>query len=340
METSDVYYDPQFLSHDTGAHPENGQRLVVALQALLDSGIALEWPEVRPASVEAVTRVHHPAYVQALERMASEGGGRLDWDTAVSSASYDAALLAAGAGIAAVERAIAEHRRAFMLVRPPGHHARPSRGMGFCLFNNVAVAAAHALDATGLERVLIVDWDVHHGNGTHESFYADPRVLFFSMHEADHYPGTGFVDEVGAGKGEGFTINVPLRAGDGDGAVLAAFDSLLLPVAREFKPQLILVSAGYDGRRGDPLGDLSYSQDAFQWMTARLRAAAEELGAEGPLLFLEGGYSPEMLSSSIVATLRGLAGDEPIFRRTVSAAEKQDVDRAVSALRAFWPNCL
>lgn len=340
MEPIDVYYDPIFLKHETGEHPENRDRLAVAVQTLLDSGLQLEWATPQPASVEAVARIHDLDYIRTVERIASEGGGWLDWDTAISPDSYQAALTAAGAGIMAVEKAVSEHRRALMLVRPPGHHARPSQGMGFCLFNNVAVAAAHAVEVLGLERVLIVDWDVHHGNGTHDAFVGDPRVLFFSMHEADHYPGTGFVDEVGTGSAAGYTLNVPLRAGDGDGAVLYAFESLLMPIAREFKPGLILVSAGYDGQRGDPLGDLGYSQAAFQWMAARLRALATELHAEGPLVFLEGGYSPRMLSDSIVATLLGMAGEEPEFDRTVSDAERQDVDRAIRTARAHWPTVL
>lgn len=340
MEPLDIYYDPVFLKHETGEHPENKDRLAVAVQTLLDSGLPLEWVTPQPASVEAVARIHDSSYIETVERIASEGGGWLDWDTAISPDSYQAALTAAGAGIMAVEKAVGQHRQAFMLVRPPGHHARPSQGMGFCLFNNVAVAAAHAVEVMGLERVLIVDWDVHHGNGTHDAFLGDPRVLFFSMHEADHYPGTGLVDELGTGSAEGYSLNVPLRAGDGDGAVLYAFESLLLPIARDFKPRLILVSAGYDGQRGDPLGDLGYSQAAFQWMAARLRALALELHAEGPLVFLEGGYSPRMLSDSIVATLRGMAGEEPQFDRAISDAERQDVERAIRAARPHWPTVL
>ena len=340
MGSIDVYYDPLFLKHDTGEHPENKKRLAVSLQTLLDSDLDLDWVSPKPATVENIARVHDLTYIGSVERTARNGGGWLDWDTAISPDSYDAALLAAGAGLMAVERSLQMGRRAFLLVRPPGHHARPSQGMGFCLFNNIAVAAAHALGVLGLERVLIVDWDVHHGNGTHDAFYDDPRVLFFSMHEGDHYPGTGFVSEVGAGPGAGYTINVPLGSGSGDGAILTAFNDLLFPVAKAFEPQLILISAGYDGQRGDPLGDLRYSVAAFQWMAARLRSLAQECGAAGPVAFLEGGYSPTMLAASIVVTIRGLAGEEPVFEPQVSDAERREVQHAIEAMRPYWDQVL
>jgi acetoin utilization deacetylase AcuC-like enzyme len=230
MTAIDVYYHPLFLEHETGDHPENKERLVAATHALLDSGLELEWVTPVPASVEAIARVHDPAYIESVREMAERGGGWLDADTSVSLKSYEAALLAAGAGLMAVDKALQTGEKAFLLVRPPGHHACPNKGMGFCLFNNVAVAAAYALAEKGLERVLIVDWDVHHGNGTQAMFYKEPRVLFFSTHEAGHYPGTGKTVETGADVAAGTTINVPLMAGDGDGAVQQAFDTLLAPV--------------------------------------------------------------------------------------------------------------
>jgi acetoin utilization deacetylase AcuC-like enzyme len=336
MTAVDVYYHPLFLEHETGEHPENKKRLAVTLQALLDSGPGIEWVTPEPASVEAIARVHDPAYIRSVEKLAEDGGGWLDLDTAVSPRSYEAALLAAGSGLMAVDKALRSGEKAFLVVRPPGHHAMPKQGMGFCLFNNIAVAAAYALEAKGLERVLIVDWDVHHGNGTQAMFYQDPRVLFFSTHEAGHYPGTGKTVETGGDIAAGTTVNVPLMAGDGDGAVLQAFDTVLTPLARAFKPQLVLVSAGYDAQKGDPLGDLCFSQTAYQWMAARLVQIAEEVGAAGPVCFLEGGYSPSMLARSVVATVRGLGGDMPEFNPAVTADERADVREALEEVKPYW----
>jgi acetoin utilization deacetylase AcuC-like enzyme len=319
MDPLAIYYHPLFIQHETGDHVENKARLVVAKQIIADSGLDLEWVEPEAAPVEAIARIHDPAYIESI-----------------SLRSYDAAVLAAGAGLGAVDRALSGGQNAFMLVRPPGHHACRSRGMGFCLFNNIAVAAAYALEELGLERVLIVDWDVHHGNGTQAAFYGDPRVLFFSMHMAGHFPGTGMTREVGSGKGAGFTVNVPLQAGAGDGAVRLAFESILIPLARAFEPQLILVSAGYDPQEGDPLGGLCFSRDAFQWMAAHLAGLSQELGAAGPLCFLEGGYVPEMMAGSVVATLKGLMGESPSFERTVSPDERADVREALEEIKPYW----
>jgi acetoin utilization deacetylase AcuC-like enzyme len=331
-----IFYHPLFLQHETGEHPENKERLVVARRALVDSGLELEWITPEPAPVSAIARIHDLGYIDLVRTTAGGGGGWLDWDTAVSPDSYDAAMLAAGAGLMAVDRSLTTGQGAFMLVRPPGHHACRSRGMGFCLFNNIAVAAAHALDGSGLQRVLIVDWDVHHGNGTQAAFYDDPRVLFFSMHEAGHYPGTGMAREVGSGGGAGYTVNVPVQAGAADGAVLLAFESLLEPLARAFRPQMVLVSAGYDAQRGDPLGDLRLSQTSFQWMAARLLSLCREVGASGPLCFLEGGYVPEMMAASVVATLKGLQGETPLFEPTISDDERADVREALDEVRPYW----
>jgi acetoin utilization deacetylase AcuC-like enzyme len=208
--------------------------------------------------------------------------------------------------------------------------------MGFCLFNNIAVAAAYAVAELGLERVLIVDWDVHHGNGTQAAFYSDAHVLFYSMHQAGHYPGTGMAREVGSEEGAGFTIDVPLQSGAGDGAVRLAFESLLLPVAKAFRPQLVLVSAGYDPQEGDILGGLCYSQDAFQWMAATLAELCLETGAAGPICFLEGGYVPDMAAKSIVATIKGLQGEKPDFQNVATADEKADIREALEEARPHW----
>jgi len=311
MDPVAVYYHPVFMEHETGEHVENKRRLAVAKQVLEDSDLELEWIAPEPASLEAIARVHDQDHIEAVRSAAERGGGWLDADTVVSPRSYDAALVAAGAGVQAVEQSLKSGQRAFMLVRPPGHHATRTRAMGFCLFNNIAVAAAHALEGLDADKGCIVDWDVHHGNGTQAVFYEDPRVLFFSMHQAGHYPGTGRASEVGAGEGEGFTVNVPLQPGAGDGAVRLAFESLLLPLARAFRPDVVLVSAGYDAQLGDILGGLRFSEDSYQWMSASLAELSQEVGASGPLCFLEGGYVPEMVAKSIVATTKGFQGAKP-----------------------------
>jgi acetoin utilization deacetylase AcuC-like enzyme len=340
MDPVAVYYHPLFIQHETGEHPENKKRLVVAKRVLEESGLDLEWVTPEPAAVCAVARVHDPAYIELVRRVAEEGGGWLDMDTVVSPKSYDAALMATGAGLMAVERSLAGGQKAFLLVRPPGHHACRARGMGFCLFNNIAIAASYALEELGVSRVLIVDWDVHHGNGTQAAFYDDPRVLFFSMHQAGHFPGTGMASEVGAAGGAGFTVDVPLQPGAGDGAVLLAFESLLLPLARAFRPELVLVSAGYDPQQGDLMGGLCFSQDAFQWMAACLVELGQEVGAAGPLCFLEGGYVPEMAARSILATIRGLLQEKPVFERTASKEERADVREALEEAKAHWKGVL
>jgi acetoin utilization deacetylase AcuC-like enzyme len=340
MEPVAVYYHPLFIEHETGEHPECKERLVVARQIVAGSGLNLEWITPEPAPVSAIARIHDQAYIDSVRVLAEEGGGRLDWDTVVSPRSYEAALMAAGAGLMAVDRCLSGGQNAFMLVRPPGHHACRSRGMGFCLFNNIAIAAAYALDELGLDRVLIVDWDVHHGNGTQAAFYTDPRVLFFSTHLAGHFPGTGKAREVGGGEGAGHTVNIPLQAGGGDGAVLLAFESLLAPLARAFQPQLVLISAGYDPQAGDPLGGLCFSETSFQWMSAYLLGLSQEIGASGPLCFLEGGYVPEMMAASVVATLRGLLGEVPPFAPAVSADERADVRETLEEIKPYWKGVL
>jgi acetoin utilization deacetylase AcuC-like enzyme len=340
MATLDVYYHPAFLRHETGEHPESKQRLIVAVEALQESDLGFQWVTPGPATPEAVAKIHDASYIDIVREVAETGGGWLDGDTAISPDSYQAAMLAAGAGIAGVEKALDAGGPSFMLVRPPGHHARAAKGMGFCLFNNIAIAAAHAVEELGLDRILIVDWDVHHGNGTNEAFYDDPRVLFFSVHESPHYPGTGMATDIGTGEGAGFSMNVPVRAGSGDGVLVAAFESLLLPVATEFQPQLVLISAGFDGQASDPLGDLRYSERSFQWMGARLLALSKDCGAPPPVGFLEGGYLPKMMSNSLVAALGGMSGREPNFEAVVTSSEEADVERAIEALRPYWKGVL
>ncbi|MGC8827817.1 MAG: histone deacetylase family protein [Anaerolineae bacterium] len=309
--TTGCVYDPIFLEHDLPGHPENSRRLRVIMEALDEAGLlpALTQVPAQPVALELLHRVHTPLYCQYVERVAQRGGGFLDADTYVAPRSYEAALMAAGGLVEAV-RAVLEGRldNAFALVRPPGHHARPAHGMGFCLFNNIAVAAVYALEQAGLERVLIVDFDVHHGNGTQEVFYEDDRVLYFSTHQYPFYPGTGHWQEIGEGRGQGYTVNVPLPYGVGDEGFRCIFVELLFPLARRFRPQLILVSAGYDAHWRDPLAGLSLSLKGYAQLAELLRMMAGEL-CGGRLVFtLEGGYDLEVLAYGAANAFRVLMG--------------------------------
>src|SRR5215207_68004 len=272
-ERSALFRSLTFREHDTGGHPENAGRLV-AIDTALER---LDLLECRPdipftaAPDDVLARVHDPRYIAGIREFSSQGGGWLDADTAVSPSSVDVAALAAGAGVAAVDAALdGRAQRGFVLARPPGHHATPSRGMGFCLFNTVAVAAAHAL-ARGLERVAIVDWDVHHGNGTQDIFYDRADVLFCSVHQYGHfYPGTGAAGERGHGTGAGYTINAPLPAGGGDRVYHQVFDEMFHLPIQEFHPELILVSAGFDAHEHDPLGSMAVTEQGFADLTKRV----------------------------------------------------------------------
>jgi acetoin utilization deacetylase AcuC-like enzyme len=296
--------------HLTGpGHPERPERLRAIHRALTESGLVermtvLDAPEVDP---DLLAAVHHRDYVARVEALAAEGGGWLDADTRVGPDSPQAARRAAGAAQRAAEGLCAgEANRAFVSVRPPGHHATPDRGMGFCLFNNVAVAALAARRA-GRQRVMIVDWDVHHGNGTQAVFWRDPGVLLVSLHQEYWYPGTGAVDEVGEGPGEGFTVNVPLPAQTGDGGYQDAFAEVVLPLVNAFAPDFIAVSAGYDAHFSDPLGGMALTARGFGRLARMLDEAARAHGAP-VLAVLEGGYDLQALGASAVATLEALTG--------------------------------
>ena len=310
-----LVYDSIYLEHDTGSHVENSQRLVTTMSYLKETGIKekLTCLPPRPASIEELEMVHTPEYISYVKSKAEGGGGWLDPDTVMSPKSYEAALYAAGGLLVAVENVMrGEVDSAFALVRPPGHHAIHDRAMGFCIFNNMAIAAKVALSEFSLNRILIADFDVHHGNGTQDAFYADPKVLYFSTHQYPFYPGTGWMDETGMGEGEGTTVNFPMSAGWGDEEYLRAFNEVLVPVARRFEPQLILVSAGFDVHWADNLAMMRVSVTGFAQIVMILKELAAEL-CQGRLVFtLEGGYNLQVVASSIKAVFDVLLGNSEI----------------------------
>jgi len=305
-------YDPVEQEHTLYGHPENRERLKGTMELLEQQGLLARMTllEATPVSMERLHRVHSPQYVDSVRRLAERGGGHLDPDTYVASRSYEAALMSAG-GLVNLVAAVLQGEAVcgFNLMRPPGHHALTGRGMGFCIFNNVAIAAHYALAEGGVERVLIVDFDVHHGNGTQDTFWRDPSVLFFSTHQYPYYPGTGDWREIGAGEGKGTICNVPLRPGVGNEGYTRIFDELLWPLAERFRPQLILVSAGYDAHWQDPLAGMRLSLSGYAYLTQTLKAMADEL-CSGRLVFtLEGGYHLQALAYAVLNTLRVLLGD-------------------------------
>jgi acetoin utilization deacetylase AcuC-like enzyme len=287
--------------HDLVGHPECKARLEGIMACLHGLGDRLEFREPSPASVRDVEGVHVPWYVKDILGF---GGGWLDPDTYMGGGSAAAALKAAGAAVGGVDEALAGRRLSMGMVRPPGHHALPDHAMGFCLFNNAAIGTMHALKR--IKKVIIVDWDVHHGNGTELVFYERPDVLYFSTHEYPHYPGTGRATDTGRGEGEGFNVNVPLPAGSTDADHAEAFDRILLPVMDSYKPGLVVVSAGFDSHRADPLGDMNVTEAGFHRLASVVREGAKKAGI---VALLEGGYSPEHLPSSVEAALLGLMGE-------------------------------
>jgi acetoin utilization deacetylase AcuC-like enzyme len=284
---------------------------MIAIEQMLASR---DWPGLEQVASSAISRpllesVHVPAHVDAVERLCMAGGGSLDVDTVVSRGSWEAALHAAGAGVELVDLLLdGVASSGFSAHRPPGHHAERSRAMGFCLFNNIAVAARHALDSHRLERVAILDWDVHHGNGTSEIFWSTAAVLYVSIHESPLYPGTGSPAERGSGEGEGFTVNLPVSAGAGDALYSSLVDDLIVPRMREYAPQLVLVSAGYDAHQRDPLAGCQVTEAGYAAMTRSVKELTAELDV--PLGFLlEGGYDLQALAESVAATLEVLVSD-------------------------------
>lgn len=333
---------PDYAKHLTGAgHPERPARL----RAILDAFSGETWePHLRrrepdPIEPQLLATVHAARYVEQVRALAGAGGGLLDPDTIVSPASYEVALLAAGGAVTAVQDALAGTSRAFAAIRPPGHHARVAQGMGFCLFNNVA-CAAEAARIQGRARVFILDWDVHHGNGTQEIFYRRSDVLVCSLHQEHWYPGTGLIEETGEGEGAGFTVNLPLPAGTGDEGYRHVFEEVVLPLLRSARPDVLLISAGYDAHHADPLGGMRLSASGFASLT---RLIVAEYG--GPLAaVLEGGYDLAALGRCVAATVAVLAGidpstgeDSPPEAEVSYTTVRSRVREFRRVVRDFWP---
>jgi acetoin utilization deacetylase AcuC-like enzyme len=305
---------PECLAHDTGQHPENADRLNAIWDALQVAPLPahVEWLSPAPADLAQIRLVHPQSHVDFIHRLAAGGGGMIGLDTVVSARSFEAARLAAGGAIQAALVAVDRPGTyPFALVRPPGHHATPTEAMGFCLFNNIAIAAKVALAERRLARVAIVDFDVHHGNGTQAVFREDGRVFFCSLHQFPLYPGTGRAEEMGVGPGHGKILNLPLPPESGNAVYRAAFEQVVEPALRRFQPELILVSAGFDAHWADPLADMRVTTAGFVEMVRRLQTVASEISGNRLALVLEGGYDLTALSSSVVAVVQTLLGDTP-----------------------------
>ncbi len=305
-----LIYDDIFLKHDTGyGHPENAKRLENTINHLKEIRLweQLRVERPRAASLEEIGLVHPHAYIKTVKQIASTGGGWLDGDTAISSDSYDAAIYAAGAPLTAIDFIMkGEEKRAFCLVRPPGHHATPARGMGFCLFNNAAIAAKYIQSKYRLEKIFIIDWDVHHGNGTQDVFYHDPTVFYLSLHRYPFYPGSGRKEEDGQGKGKGFTGNIPMPADITPERYIELFTSAVEENTDRFIPEFIIISAGFDTYKNDPIGGLNLNSKDFEIVTEIVTRSAEKYCNGRVVSCLEGGYNLLDLPLCIEAHLKAL----------------------------------
>lgn len=342
MKRLGIALDKLYFEHDNGSgHPESQERLLTIVDMLRETKLIDELVKIQPrdATKEEITFVHEPRYFDFIESTRGKTRVFLDADTSTCPLSFNAAVRAAGGMLSSVDNVLkGEVDMAFPLVRPPGHHAERDRAMGFCLFNNIAVGAAYANRLYRMDRILIVDWDLHHGNGTQHIFYNSPNILYFSTHQYPYYPGTGKIEEVGTGQGAGYTINVPLPPGMGDREYIKIFFDILRPVIDQYKPQIILVSAGFDAYYRDPLGGMKLSPRGFAQMTRFLKEMSEQYCAGRIILILEGGYSPDGLWESTKAVIDELLektqtdyGD--LTQKTKADSIIEDVKRVHSR---FW----
>jgi acetoin utilization deacetylase AcuC-like enzyme len=325
------------LGHAVPGHPERPER-IRALEAMLEHHDWFGWrvKEAPAVTREQLLRVHPEEHVGFIEELCAAGGGHIDFDTQAVGDTWEAVTRAAGGAVAMVDALVAgEATAGFSGLRPPGHHAERARAMGFCFFNSVAVAARHAIAAHGLSRVMILDWDVHHGNGTNNIFHAADDVLFMSIHEWPLYPGTGPRSDVGSGAGEGYTVNVPVPGGTGDDAYRSLVEHVACSLVRAWEPQLVLVSAGFDAHRADPLASIHLTETGFAGMTASLRRACDAVGAPVGAV-LEGGYSVDALAASVAALLPVLGGYAGAAAEEAVAVHPLAAD-AARRLEPWWP---
>jgi len=348
MTKTGIVADPIYIEHKTGKfHPESPERLEVLYKMLEDDDISGKFVSISPrkAAREEIELIHKPSYFNRVAATAGKSHSSLDPDTQTSEKSFEAALFAAGGLLLGIDNMIeGKLDNVLALVRPPGHHAEADRGMGFCLFNNAAIAALYAIKNHSIKRVLICDWDLHHGNGTQHSFWEDDRVLYFSTHQFPYYPGTGGLREVGGGKGEGFTVNVPLNIGNGDAEYYKIFKKVLEPIAEEYKPELVIVSAGFDIYFKDPLGGMQVTPQGFAALAQVLMSIAEKSAGGKLLITLEGGYHLGGLrdgAKSVINELMGKDSTDPdITKKDIDDAfgriSNEIIEAAVSVQKNYW----
>lgn len=336
-----IVKDWRYMEHDMGAfHVENPKR-IEAIYRMVEKDISFPYTEIepRPAKEKEIRMVHASSYVNAIKETSGKGRMQLDPDTATSARSYEVALLAAGGLLKAIDLVMdGKIQNGFAIVRPPGHHAEASRAMGFCLFNNIAVGAEYLVQNHGIKRILVIDWDLHHGNGTQHSFYSRSDILYFSTHQFPHYPGTGSWDEIGQDKGKGFTVNVPLSGGKTDEDYLYIFRKILSPIASDFKPEFILVSAGFDIYKADPLGGMLISADGFGAFTSELMSIAHKFSKDRILFTLEGGYDLQGLSEGVKQVLLYLGGEgkKPQIGEDISPITERELAPVFDIQKQFW----
>ncbi len=329
------------MEHSMGAyHVENPQR-IEAIYRMLEKEISFPYTEIepRPADVKEIQMVHSSSYIESIKETSGKERIQLDPDTATSARSYEVALLAAGGLLTAIDLVMeGKIHNGFALVRPPGHHAEASRAMGFCLFNNVAIGAEYLVKKFRIKRILILDWDLHHGNGTQHSFYHRKDILYFSTHQFPHYPGTGHWEETGQDKGTGFTVNVPLSGGKTDGDYLYIFKKILSPIVSEYKPEFILISAGFDIYKADPLGGMQITEEGFGALTSELMILAHEFSKDRILFTLEGGYDLQGLREGVKQVLFHLGGKgkKPEIREETSPNTEKELAPVFETQKQFW----